>query len=62
MFETLCDCEGRDQSDAWDEAKEYYRLTIKPPEAKSMEPIISQPSEGTNPPNILILDFQTPEL
>ena len=62
MFETLCDCEGRDQSDAWDEAKEYYRLTIKPPEAKSMGPIISQPSEGTNPPNILILDFQTPEL
>lgn len=55
----LCDCEGRDQSD---EAKEYYRLTVKSAEAKSMEAIIFHPSEGTDASNILILEFQTPEL
>lgn len=59
VFEMLCDCEGRDQSD---EAKEYYRLTVKSAEAKSMEAIIFHPSEGTDASNILILEFQTPEL
>ena len=27
VFKMLCECEGRDKSDAWGEAKESYRLT-----------------------------------